>query len=329
MVCSYGACTMEPRMKIERIVFFGTAPIAIPSLLALHADPASKVVAVCTQPDRPKGRKRQLAPSPVKEVAMELGLPVLDPPAIADVREALTALAPDLGVVFAYGQYLPSAVFDLPSAGSVNFHPSLLPRYRGASPIQTAIARGDAETGLSLIRVGKAMDAGDVMRQERCAITPEDNSLTLHDRFARMAGDWVPDLLEAFRTDTVRWSPQDPDGVVECGRLTKQDGAVDWTLPARTLHNRLRAFVPWPGCFFAVAGLGAVKIHAASVSGAQGQPGEILAADAAGIVVGCGEEALCLTELQPPGKKSMTAESFLNGYDWKVGDRLPEHVDVA
>ena len=314
---------MEKTTPLERLVYFGTAPIAVPALTALHRDPGSRVVAVCTQPDRPGGRKRKLQPSAVKVEAERLGLSVLDPEHIRDARGALEERRPDLGVVFAYGQYMPPSIFDLPRLGCVNFHPSLLPLYRGASPIQSAIADGRAETGLSVIRVGKEMDAGDILLQERIAIRDEDTGASLHDRFAALAAEWVPELLARFRDDRLDWTPQDPDRVVECGRLTKADGAVDWRLPARTLWNRLRAYQPWPGLFFATGDGSRIKIQWARVESRAGAPGEILEAGGDGPLIACGEEALRLLRLQPPGKTPMSGRAFLNGHPMRPGQRLP------
>lgn len=314
---------MVTRMKIERLVFFGTAPIAVPTLAALWADAGSRVVAVCTQPDRPSGRKRKPTPSPVKVEAKRLGLPVLDPEHIRDAREELAALQPDLGVVFAYGQYMPSTIFEAPRLGSVNFHPSLLPEYRGASPIQSAIADGKTETGLSVIRVGREMDAGDILLQERVAIREEDTGASLHDRFADLAASWVPEVLARFREERVEWTPQDPDRVTECARLCKADGAVDWTLPARVLWNRLRAYQPWPGLFFEAGGGVKIKIHGARVEAKSGLPGELLETSGEGPLVACGQDALRLTRLQPPGKTPMSGDAFLNGHPLEPGTRFP------
>ncbi len=310
-------------MKIERVLFFGTAPIAVPALQALHADCGSEVVAVCTQPDRPKGRKRVLSPSPVKSSALELGLPIVDVERIGDAEEQLARLKPDLAIVFAYGQYLPPRIFDLPACGSINFHPSLLPLYRGASPIQSALADGHTETGLSVIRVGKRMDAGDLMKQERISVTSEDTAETLSERFARMAGEWVPDLLRHFREDLVLWTPQDENLATECGRLRKEDGDMDWSLPAQTLFNRIRAYQPWPGASFQDETGRVIKVQSAVVRDETGVPGTVVSMDQDGPVIACGVGGLQLLHVQPPGKKSMEGSAFLHGHNWKVGVQLP------
>lgn len=310
-------------MKIERLVYFGTAPIAVPALEALAALPDVQVVAVCTQPDRTSGRKRKLTPSPVKEVALRLGLPVFDPEKIGDAEEALRVLEPDLGMVFAYGQYLPSRIFDLPTLGSVNFHPSRLPEYRGASPIQSAIADGHTESALSLIQVGKQMDAGDIWWQEDVTIGPEDTSALMHDRFGALAGERVPELLQGLRNGTLERRPQEEALATECGKISKQDGAVDWTLPAEVLWNRVRAYDPWPGVFVPFGEAGNLKLLSVQLEDASGAvPGEVLSVEKSGPVVACGEGSLRFLRVQPPGKKPMSGGDFLNGHPLTPGDIL-------
>jgi len=309
-------------MKIEKILFMGTAPIAVPTLEALAQLSDIEVVAVCTQPDRPSGRKRKRTPSPVKVCAQELGLQVLDPEKIGAAEQALKDLRPDLGIVFAYGQYLPSAIFDLPTFGSINFHPSRLPEYRGASPIQSTILDGKSETALSVIRVGAKMDAGDILFQKPVTIAPQDNSESMHNRFGELAGELVPELLEKLRAGSLEGKVQDESQVIECGKITKADGGIDWTLPAITLWNRIRAFQPWPGCFFPLGDAGNLKIKAALVEKIQGAPGEVLDTNGEGPLIACGSDALRLVEVQPPGKKPMSGKAFLNGSPLKIGERL-------
>jgi methionyl-tRNA formyltransferase len=309
-------------MNIQNIVYFGTAPIAVPVLRALRARADCEVVAVCTQPDRPSGRKRKLTPSPVKECALELGLRVMDPEKIGDVKETLAALEPDLAVVFAYGQYLPPPVFELPVHGSINFHPSLLPAYRGASPIQTAILEGCTESGLSVIRVGKQMDAGAVLLQRTVPIGPDDTSETMTLRFANLAADLVPDILQGLREETLTFTPQNEVDVTECRKIAKVDGAIDWTKSAKALSCQIRAFQPWPGAFFALGELGGVKVLQAKVEPGDAAPGTLLEAAGEGLLVACGEQALRLTILQPPGKKAMDGRAFLNGHPLQAGTVL-------
>lgn len=304
---------------IEKLVYFGTAPIAVPALRALHAQPGCEVVAVCTQPDRPSGRKRRLTPSAVKVCAQELGLTVLDPEKISEAKAALAALSPDLAVVFAYGQYLPRSVFELPLHGSINFHPSLLPKYRGASPIQSALLDGVVESGLSVLQVSERMDAGDLLMQVPLRIAPEDDSEQLHQRFAMLAAAQVPELLEGLRTGRLTPTPQAEVLATECGRISKQDGGIQWHEPAGKIYNRIRAYQPWPGTYFPWEGEGNLKVLQARVEAGQGSPGCLLEAAGDGPLVACGELALRLLRVQPPGKNAMDGRSFLNGYPLKPG----------
>lgn len=309
-------------MTFERIVFFGTAPIAVPALEALSKLNDVEVVAVCTQPDRPSGRKRRLTPSAVKQRALELGHRILDVERIQDAREDLKSLNPDLGVVFAYGQYLPRSVFDLPAHGSINFHPSRLPEYRGASPIQSAILDGKTETALSVIQVGAKMDAGDLWMQIPVEIDPEDTSETMHHRFGELAGEMVPDLITGLREEQLERTPQDESRVTECGKIVKADGEVDWTLPAEQLQHRIRAYQPWPGAFFPLGTSGNLKIQRATVEEAGGRPGTVLDTGGGGPLIACGRNSLRLLQVQPPGKRSMSGKDFLNGHGLQAGITL-------
>ena len=308
-------------MKLTRIVYLGTAEIAVPAMQALAAQPALTLAGVISQPDRPSGRKRVLTPSPVKTAALALEVPVHTPENIGDAVPLLEDLRPDLMVVFAYGQYIPTRIFDFPPMGSINFHPSLLPRYRGASPIQSALAAGDTQSGLSVIRVGKAMDAGDILLQEPVEIGPEENAEALSARFAQLAADLVPKVIACLREPQPVWTPQDPERVTECRKLSKADGLVDWQVDAQTLHNRIRAYQPWPGAYFPL-GDGMLKIHAARVEAGSGQPGEVLDAGDAGPLIACGADALRLLCVQPPGKTPMSGGDFLRGHALQPGVML-------
>jgi methionyl-tRNA formyltransferase len=309
-------------MEIERVIYMGTAPIAVPALTALAAQNDVEVVAVCTQPDRPSGRKRKLTPSPVKVRALELGLTVLDPEKIGEVESELAALKPNLGIVFAYGQYLPRAIFDLPTLGSINFHPSRLPEYRGASPIQSTLLDGKTESALSVLQVGAKMDAGDLWLQKEVKIFPEDTSETLQDRFGQLAGEVLPELLDGLRSGRLTRTPQDESRVIECGKISKADGGIDWTKPAEQLWNQIRAFQPWPGAFFPLEERGLVKIQRARVEAESGTPGEVLEGTGGGPLIACGEGALRLLILQPPGKRPMAGADFLRGHPLPPGEIL-------
>jgi methionyl-tRNA formyltransferase len=309
-------------MVVERILFMGTAEIAVPSLAALHEAPDFTVCGVCTQPDRPSGRRRVLTASPVKQKAQELGLPVLTPDRVGSCCDALAALRPDLMVVFAYGQYLPKTVCELPSAGAINLHPSMLPKYRGASPIQSAIANGDTETGLSVIRVGEKMDAGDILLQVPVTIGPEETSAELHDRFAALSAEVIVKAARSIRDGTAVWRAQKDEEATECRKLEKEDGRMDWSMPARVLYSRVRAYQPWPGTFTELDGKGPLKILSARVEPGAGAPGEVLDVSGGGPLVACGEEALRLLRVQPPGKAAMDGRAFLNGHSVPVGCTL-------
>lgn len=307
-------------MKLEKIIYFGTAPIATPVLEALNAQPDCKVVAVCTQPDRPKGRKRKLTPSAVKVCAEKLGIPVLDPEKISTATDQLEELDPDIAVVFAYGQYLPESVFELPVHGSINFHPSLLPKFRGASPIQSSLLAGLTESGISVLQVSKEMDAGDVLYQHPLEFDPQDNSETLHEKFAKLASELVPEIMEGLRSESLEPVPQSEEDATECRKISKQDGGIQWIENAATILNRIRAYQPWPGVYFPLGeNKGNLKILEASVEAGVGNPGTVLQTGGEGPLIACGDGAIRLTKVQPPGKKPMDGKSFLNGHPLAEG----------
>lgn len=309
-------------MKLENVLYLATADIAVPTLETLHRAADFRVCGVCTQPDRPSGRKRQLTPPPVKQKALELGLPVFSPEKIGTAREELACTEPDILLVFAYGQYIPSRLCGTPPWGAINLHPSLLPKYRGASPIQSALLNGDEVSGLSVIRVAEKMDAGDILRQTPLAIDPDDTSETLHRRFAELAATEILEALRDVRDGRAVWTPQDESRVVECRKFEKADGRIDWSLSATDLHNRCRAFQPWPGFFFALDDASVIKVLRTRVEEGSGAPGEVLEAGSEGLRVACGEGALRLLVVQPPGKKPMSAGDFLNGCRLEPGRRL-------
>lgn len=309
-------------ISLKRILFMGTAEIAVPALEALHFAPEFTVCAVCTQPDRPSGRKRVLTASPVKQKARDLGLQVITPERVGGCCDTLAALHPDLLVVFAYGQYLPRSVCGLPPAGAINLHPSLLPEYRGASPIQSAIADGKTRSGLSVIRVSEKMDSGDLLLQVPLAIGPDETSEELHDRFARLSAEVIVDAVRSIRDGTAVWRAQDDALATECRKLEKEDGRLDWTLPAKVLHNRVRAYQPWPGTFAELTGKGALKILRSRVETGQGAPGTVLDLSPDGPLIACGQDALRLLRVQPPGKAAMDGGAFLNGHALAPGATL-------
>ena len=310
-----------------RIIFMGTAELACASLTALAAQRDFAIVAVVTQPDRPKGRALKLQPPPVKECALRLGFAVLQPERARreDFIQALRELRPDLIVVAAYGQILPQAILDLPRHGCLNVHTSLLPRHRGAAPIQAAILDDDPETGVTIMQMDAGLDTGGILTQQATPIQPTDDAQSLHDRLAELGAQLLVATIPDYVAGKITPRPQPAEGVSYARKITKEDGRLDWTQPARTLWNRIRAFTPWQWEFKQQPGTAAshlLKIWQAEVVERTGPPGEILQADKAGIVTGCGGQALRVLVLQQEGGRRMTAAEFLAGHGLKAGEKL-------
>ncbi len=300
----------------------GSAELAIPSLEAIMDSESAEVVGVVAQPDRPAGRKRQPTACPLKAFADGQGLNVMTPEKVGapESVEALAALKPDLFVVVAYGQYIPLRVIALASSEAINVHPSLLPKYRGSAPIQWAIANGDSVTGVSIIYLAQKMDAGDILRQETQPIGEDDTSGALHDKLAVFGADLLLKAINDIHNGTVSRVAQDESQVVEVRKLAKEDGEIDWALPAKTIRNRIRAFDPWPGNTCRLPDGELLKVWAAKVeAAASGSPGEVLDDH---LLVATGDGALRLTEIQPAGKKRMPTGSFLNGHPVAKGEVL-------
>jgi methionyl-tRNA formyltransferase len=314
-------------MAALRVLFMGTAELSCDSLRALIASPHSEVIAVVTQPDRPKGRDLKLQPSPVKVLALQTGLPVLQPERARDESflGALRDLQPDLIAVAAYGQILPQSILDLPRYGCLNVHTSLLPRYRGAAPIQWAILNGEAETGVTIMKMDAGLDTGDILTQAPTPINPDDNSETLHDRLARMGAVLLVRTIPDYVAGKLNSRPQPAEGATYAPKIKKQDGHLDWNLPALTLWNRVRGLMPWPGAFSHLPGQPQphlLKIWQAEVVDRSGPPGEVLQADKAGVVVACGHDALRILILQREGGRRLPAQDFLAGHPLRPGQRL-------
>lgn len=310
-----------------RVIFMGTAELSCDSLRGLLESPGFQVVAVVTQPDRPKGRDLKLQPSPVKVLGLRAKLPVLQPERArsAEFLEELRALQPDLIAVAAYGQILPVSILDLPRYGCLNVHTSLLPRYRGAAPIQWAILNGDAKTGVTIMKMDAGLDTGDILRQTTTPIQPEDNAETLHDRLARMGAELLVRTIPEYVAGQLPSRPQPAEGVTYAPKIKKQDGHIDWSQPARAIWNRVRGLTPWPGAFSylpAQPQAHLLKIWQAEVVERTGPPGELLQADKAGIVVACGSEALRILVLQREGGRRLPAHEFLSGHPLLTGQRL-------
>lgn len=294
-----------------KILYMATAEIAGPVLRALHAS-EHELVGVLSQPDRPQGRKRRLGPSPVKALALELGLPVFTPEKVGsdETRALLAELQPDINIVFAYGQYIPASVTDAPPYHSINLHPSLLPRYRGAAPIQWAIADGLEASGISVISVSPQMDAGDIWCQQPVPIDPDETSASLSDKMAAVGSDLILEALDLVLQPDFAPRVQDEAEATETRKLGPDDRVLDWTRPAVELRNWIRACQPWPGTTFEVDGE-AIKLLAAEVVDTNGEPGT--RQDDEWPVFACGDGGLRLVTVQPPGKKPMAGDAWLRG----------------
>ncbi|MCW5611037.1 MAG: methionyl-tRNA formyltransferase [Rubrivivax sp.] len=300
-----------------RLAFAGTPDFARAALAALH-DAGHEVVLVLTQPDRPAGRGLKLQPSPVKQYALQQGLALAQPRSLrldgkwpedaAAARSALQQAAPQAMVVAAYGLILPAWVLALPPRGCLNIHASLLPRWRGAAPIQRAIEAGDTATGITIMQMDEGLDTGDMLLAEAVAIGPDDTAATLHDRLAALGARLVVQALA--RLDELPRRPQPAAGVTYAHKIDKAEGQADWSQPAALIERRLRAFDPFPGLQAEIAGE-PVKLWRGRVVAGQGTPGERLAGDASRLVVACGDGALELLELQRPGGRRLSAREFL------------------
>jgi methionyl-tRNA formyltransferase len=309
-----------------KAVFFGTAEIACPSLEALAGSGFAKLIAVVSQPDRPSGRDLKLHPTPVKASAQKLGLPVLQPERARaeDFLKELRALAPDVIVVMAYGQILSPALLEIPPNGCVNIHTSILPKYRGAAPIQWALLNGDAETGVTLMKMDAGMDTGPIIAVARTPIGPEDDAESLYDRLGGIGAELLLQKLPAYLDGSLKPTPQ-PEGATHARKITKEDGRLDWNEAALALWNRVRALRPWPGAYSFLATdpkPTLLKIWKAETAEASGAPGQIIEAAKNGIVVATGHQALRLLEVQREGGKRLSARDFLAGNPLKPGQRF-------
>jgi methionyl-tRNA formyltransferase len=295
-----------------RIVFMGTPDFAVASLRACLA--LGDVVAVVTQPDKPKGRGQELSVSPVKALALEKGLPVLQPAKIrgtAFVTEALAPLKADVAVVAAYGKILPREALEAPAHGCLNVHGSLLPRFRGAAPIQWALALGDTVTGVCLMKMDEGMDTGPVIARAQVPIGPDATSPQLYETLSALGASLLDQHLLPYLRGERMAEPQPADGVVMAPMIKKEDGKLDFARPAVELERRLRAFNPWPGLYTTFGGQG-LKLLAVKVGQGTGKPGEVLNATREGIELACAVGSLVITQLQPEGKRPMDAAGFLS-----------------
>jgi methionyl-tRNA formyltransferase len=305
------------------LVFCGTPRFAVPTLEQLLA--AGFVVPlVVTQPDRPRGRGLELAPSPVKNRALEFGLPIAQPDKIKnnqEFRSHLSSINPDAIIVVGYGRMIPQWMLDLPRYGNLNLHASLLPQYRGAAPIQWAIARGESVTGVTTMRIDSGLDTGDILLQREVPIAPEDTAETLAPRLAAIGADLTIETLRGLQAETVQARPQDNTKATLAPILKKEDGRIDFHRSAEEICNRLRGFQPWPGAFTTFRGKN-LQVWAAKPAKREASRGE-LAVQTEHLFAGSGQNtALELLELQPEGKKRLPARDFIHGYHPATGEKL-------
>jgi methionyl-tRNA formyltransferase len=300
-----------------RIVFIGTGDIGVPTLQALLKS-QHEVVGVVTQPDKPVGRAQWIESPPIKKAfagrARPPDAPTLQPARIKDQQaiDAIHALQPDVIVVMAYGQILPREVLEIPRIACLNLHASLLPRWRGAAPIQAAISAGDRETGITVMYMDEGLDTGDILLQRTIDVLPADTGGSLHDRLAKIATEALLESLELLAEGSAPRVPQDNAFATNAPKLKREDGRIDWSEPADAIERRIRAFDPWPGAFMKIAGRN-LKIFSAIVVDLRGKPGEILRNEKE-LVVAAGKGALSLGEVQLEGKRRMSAAEFLRGY---------------
>ena len=300
----------------------GTSPFAGVSLRSLIESGGYQISAVVSQPDKPKGRKLRLMPTPVKEIALSYGLPVLQPLSarVPEFVEALRALAPDLIVVAAYGQILPQSILDVPRFGCLNVHGSLLPRHRGAAPIQWAILDGDLQTGITIMKMDAGLDTGDMLSMRSTPVDPNESGAILHDRLALMGGDLLVDTIPRLINGEIKAVVQPESGATYARKLTREDGVIDWTLPLLRIHNKIRALDSWPGAsstLHSPRGDVGVKIWKAIPAGPLDLPcGVLVVHERNRLLVACGAgEGLEILELQSPGSRRLSTAAFLAGHD--------------
>lgn len=306
-----------------RIIFMGTPEFAVPSLKAL-TESQDEVVAVVCQPDKPVGRKKELTKPPVKIFAESLNIPVLQPEKIRnneEFLESLKKLEPDLICVAAYGKILPKSILDLPEQGCINVHSSLLPKYRGAAPINWAVINGEAITGVSTMLMDEGMDTGDILLTEEITIKPDDTSQTLTESLSELGSSLLIKTIEQLKTEGLKPVKQD-DGKATTAPILKKDyGLIDWSKTAEQIRNQIRGLLPWPVAYTHLNGK-MLKIYEAEISGESGSPGSVIRADKNGLIVGCGDKCLNLIKVQLEGNKKMDTRSFVTGRKVREGDML-------
>jgi methionyl-tRNA formyltransferase len=297
----------------HRIIFAGTPEFAVPSLQTLIAHPDFEVIAVFTQPDRPAGRGQKLSASPIKQLAEQHQLPVYQPLTLRDagIQETIKNLAPDIMIVVAYGLLLPQAVLDMPRFGCINVHGSLLPKWRGAAPIQRSLEAGDTETGVSIMQMEKGLDTGPVFLMQSCPILPSDTSASLFEKISHLGAKALIEALPKIVTHQLQAQIQNNNEATYAHKLSKEESYLNWADTADVLERRIRAFNPWPGCCIERHGI-VIKVGKSYIITTPDiAPGKILAIADQGIIIGCQENALCITEMQVPGSKMQAVSQLL------------------
>ena len=301
-----------------KVVFFGTPEFALPSLRAL-VSAGYTVPLVVTRADKPAGRGKKLTPPPVKLEAQRFGIPVLQPEGKEqELLRRLKELEPDLAVVVAYGRFLPEGVLKVPRYGFVNLHPSLLPEYRGASPIQSALLDGKKTTGVTVLKVTPELDAGDILSQVRVPISRSDNAKTLSDRLAKVGAELLLNTIPRYVSGEITPVPQEHSRATYCYQIRKDMGRIDWKLPAERIFNMVRAFTPWPSAYTTFRGRRVKVVSGEPVSG-DGEPGRVVSLEN-GILVGTGRGLFKIERLVPEGRKEMSAQDFVRGYRLSTKD---------
>ena len=307
---------------MARIIFMGTPEFALPCLASLRDN--HEIVAVVTQPDRPAGRKRKLRPSPVKQFAQASGIPVFQPERMRGdaAMEQLSELNAALFVVAAYGQILPQRVLDIPPLGSLNVHASLLPRWRGAAPIQASIRAGDAETGVTIMKMAAGLDTGPTLARRRVAIASDETGQSLHDKLAQLGAELLIDTLPGYLQGRVIPAEQDESQATYAPAIRREEGDLDWAQSAAQIERTVRAYTPWPGTFTTWKGR-TVKIYAGYSSPGDAVTGKVIERNGA-VAIGCGADLYYPIELQLEGKRRLSVADFVNGYGDFIGAVLGE-----
>ncbi|MDD4902487.1 MAG: methionyl-tRNA formyltransferase [Patescibacteria group bacterium] len=311
-----------------KIIFAGTPDFAVPVFKALIADTDFEIVAVITQADKPIGRKQELTSGPVKTVALENNLKVLQPAKIKDIKDEIAALKPDFIVVIAYGQIIPQSILDIPKFGCINIHASLLPRWRGAAVIQAPILSGDTETGVTIMKMDKGLDTGPIIAQMRINILKNETAETLHDELAKLGAQMLPETLKAFASGVMELKPQNEKLATYARELKKEDGKIDWAKPAVEIERMVRAYMPWPSAFgqlqiknYKLQIIKILEVENNVLPINKFKIGEIFL-DNEKMAMQCGDGALVIKKLQLEGGKPMTAEEFLRGHADFIGSIL-------